>query len=59
MKCQRKTSTIGYHLCVESNKIKQTSEYNKAETDRYREQMRGYLQGEGKGKSLRGTNYYV
>ena len=30
---QTKTNTAGFHLHVESEKIKQTNEYNKTETD--------------------------
>ena len=52
-------------LYVESKKIKQTSEYNKKETDRYRKQIICYQWGEGRkegqyrGRRLRETNYHV
>ena len=43
---QRKTNAVWYQLYVESKKTQQTSEYNKKETHRYREQASGYQWGE-------------
>ena len=57
---------ILYHLYVESKKYdKLVSLTEKKQTHRYREQMRGYQCGEGrgegkyKGRGLRGIKYYV
>ena len=59
---QRKSNNVWYHLYVGSKKLKQSSEYNKKETHRYRKQWLQLGEGNGEGqdrsRGLRGTNRY-
>ena len=62
---QRKTNTVCYHLHAESKKYNKLVNRTKKETHGYREQSSGYqwvegnVEGQDKGRGLRGTNHYV
>ena len=63
MKCQRKASTVRYHLYVESKKYsKLVNETRKKQTHTHREQTSGYQWGEGMKSGNTGiegrTDYY-
>ena len=58
---QRKTNTI-YHLCVESKKIQQTSEYYKkgdSQIERTNQWLLQWGEGQYRGGGVGGLNYQV
>ena len=58
----RATNTVYYHLYVKSKKYnKLVNITKKKQTNRYREQINGYQQGQGKyrGGGVGDTNYWV